>query len=164
MEKSKFCFIMRGIPGSGKTIVAKKLIENGGVIHTPGVHFVDKEGGVNYDPSRLSDIKEKTFKAFCASVEKGQEVVVLDDSNLTSREYFHFLKKARDAGYLVAVVDMVQPDIEEAQKRNSYGIDKKALNEMATKWEPFIENKLRQKSLTIKERNEDEESDEGKKE
>ena len=43
MERPKFCFIMRGIPGSGKTIVAKKLIEKGGVVHTPGVHFIDKE-------------------------------------------------------------------------------------------------------------------------
>ncbi len=45
MEKSppKFCFVMRGIPGSGKTVVAKKLVENGGVIHAPGVHFLDQK-------------------------------------------------------------------------------------------------------------------------
>ena len=90
-------------------------------------------------------------------------MVVLDDSNLTSKEYSDFLKTARNADYLVAVVDMVQPDIEVAQKCNSYGIDKKVLSEMAAKWEPFIENKLVEKSMTIKERNEDEESDEAKK-
>ncbi len=53
MEKSptKFCFIMRGIPGSGKTVVAKKLIENGGIIHAPGVHFLDQKVCLELSPA-----------------------------------------------------------------------------------------------------------------
>lgn len=58
MEKSaiKFCFIMRGIPGSGKTVVAKKLIESGGIIHSPGVHFLDLKvsAGQNSDRARCT--------------------------------------------------------------------------------------------------------------
>ena len=33
-KKFKFCYVMRGIPGSGKTTVAKELARDGGVVFT----------------------------------------------------------------------------------------------------------------------------------
>ena len=40
----------------------------------------------------LNEIKEKTYQAFCESIRAGVEVVVLDDSNVTSQEYLDYLK------------------------------------------------------------------------
>jgi len=76
---------------------------------------------------------------------------VLDDSNITTSEYIKHLKIAKDAGYLVSVVDMVQPDISEAQKKNAYGLKEDTLMAMAAKWEPFVQNKLKEKSAAIQE-------------
>ena len=143
---------MRGIPGSGKTIVANKLIEKGGIIHTPGVHFFNSEvfelyesqGKVNYNPKEVKAIREKTYNAFCDSIKEGKEVIVLDDSNITSEEYSKFLKAARDGGYLVSIVDMMQPELKDATKNNAYGIKEPILRDMMDKWEPFIHNKLKE--------------------
>ena len=86
--------------------------------------------------------------------------MVLDDSNITSKEYMGYLKLAKDAGYMVAVVDMVLPDIEEAKKKNAYGIREEVLKDMIAKWEPFVQNRLREKNPAIPEKTEEEENKE----
>ncbi len=52
---------------------------------------------------------------------------------------------------MVSVVDMLQPDLDEAKKRNAYGIKEEVLRDMIDKWEPFIHNKLKEKAGAIEE-------------
>ena len=84
---------------------------------------------------------------------------MLDDSNITSKEYASYLKAAKDAGYMVAVVDMPHPDLEEAQKKNAYGIKEEVLKDMIARWEPFILNRLKEKTTAIPEKKPEEEED-----
>jgi len=53
---------------------------------------------------------------------------------------------------------MPLPDIQEAKKRNAYGIKEDVLLDMIAKWEPFIHNKLKDKASSIPESKEEEES------
>ena len=52
---------------------------------------------------------------------------------------------------------MPHPEVDTAQKRNTYGIKKEVLLDMIAKWEPFINNRLIQKSASIQEQKEEEE-------
>lgn len=65
---------------------------------------------------------------------------------------------ARKAGYMVSVVDMPQPELSEAQKRNAYGIKAEVLKDMVDKWEPFVHNRLVERTSEIGEAAEEDES------
>ena len=60
-KKFKFCYIMRGIAGSGKTTVAKELARNGGVIFTLDKSLSNKNSSSplnHYDQTTLVDMHE----------------------------------------------------------------------------------------------------------
>ncbi len=46
------------------------------------------------DIQSLNDIYEQVFQEFCAEIELGTEIIVVDNTNLSEWEYIRFVKKA----------------------------------------------------------------------
>ena len=55
----KFCFIMRGVPGSGKSTVASKIKGENGIIHSTDDYFIDANGEYQFDKTLLAKNHEK---------------------------------------------------------------------------------------------------------
>ena len=77
-DKFKFCYIMRGLPGSGKSTVAEQLAGTSGVIlnldTTVNRHSQMADAGSGetaQEADSFVEIQEKHYAEFCAEVRKG---------------------------------------------------------------------------------------------
>ncbi len=66
----KIVYILRGVPGSGKSTRAALFAGTSGIIHSTDSYFY-KNGEYLYDPSKLGEYHDKNYEAFCISLSKG---------------------------------------------------------------------------------------------
>ena len=152
----KFCYIMRGLPGSGKSTVAYQLAGATGVVlnldskvnrqtRTSG-----GSGEAGGEADSLFDIHEKHYAEFKAEVLKGTPVIVVDNSNIKESEYIHFMQFAMKEHYIASVVTLPAPaDLEEAARRSSQGVTVSELSSMMSMYEPASLSMLSRKSSDL---------------
>ena len=120
-EGKKIVFIMRGIPGSGKSTVAKEIAHPDGVIHSTDRYFYDADGKYQFDGGKIKENHDKNFLSFCESLKSDKAIVVVDNSNIRRWEFQRYVDAAKEAGYAVREVDMPMPDPAQASERNAHG-------------------------------------------
>jgi len=129
MEKR--VYIMRGISGSGKSTIAKILAEkkNGKICSTDDFFIIN--GEYKFDPSKLKENHEKNFEKFKELIDKGAEVIIVDNTNLRYWEAEKYIKEAKKHNYKVIVVNIIPPkDPKVLAKRNSHGVPLEAIKQM----------------------------------
>lgn len=98
-------YIIRGVPGSGKTTLAKKMIQAGmAEIHAEADMFmVDYHGNYEFNPVRLKDCHQSCKNLVDAAMQVEKDIVV---SNTFTRkwEMQDYLDMAEDNGYGVTVI------------------------------------------------------------
>jgi adenylate kinase family enzyme len=60
----KFAFIMRGVPGSGKSTTAKMLAGDHGVIHAVDAYHTDEKGNFLWSDEKAEERYQKNFEEF----------------------------------------------------------------------------------------------------
>ncbi|MDE1925129.1 MAG: ATP-binding protein [Patescibacteria group bacterium] len=131
----KIAYIMRGVPGSGKSTVAKRIADSGGVIHSTDSYFY-KDGRYQFDLSLLGEYHQKNLQVFSESVCKGVPVVVCDNTNVKREHWEPYAQVARNAGYIVAVVSLPHPEPSAAAERNTHQVPEHIIRRMIELWEP----------------------------
>ena len=130
----KFCFIMRGLPGSGKSTVAKKLWGEDGVIHSTDDYFLNENGEYVFDGSKIKYNHKKNFEAFWQSIDEGVEKVIVDNTNTQRFEYEKYQEYAQEHGYAVSFVTLPLIPASVAAERNQHGVPKEAIERMIKRW------------------------------
>lgn len=133
MEKK--CFVMRGIPGSGKSTRARQLAGDSGKIHSTDDYFM-KNGKYVFDASRIQHNHHLNFEAFKADLALGISPVIVDNTNTQKWEYEKYQKAAEEAGYQVEVISIPHIDPVVAAQRNTHGVPEVAIRRMIARWEP----------------------------
>ena len=82
----KKVFIMRGIPGSGKTTAARALAGKEGIIHSTDEYF-EINGIYKFDTTRLQEYHDRNFEAFSMSLKENISIVICDNVN---QKYIHY--------------------------------------------------------------------------
>ena len=127
-------YIMRGVPGSGKSTEARRLAGENGVVHSTDDYRI-QDGQHAYDPSQNAINHDKNFAAFCASLEAGVPVVVCDNINYRREHFQCYVDAAMAAGYTVQEVAMPHPLPELAARLNSHGASASYIQRVIDKWE-----------------------------
>ncbi len=127
-------YIMRGIPGSGKSTIAKKLIHDGGVIHSTDDFFY-VNGEYYFDVTKIREYHNRNFEAFCQSMREGVPVVVCDNTNIMRHYFERYVEAARNAGYIVVFVILPHPDPEVAAQRTLHRVPSELITRMIEVWE-----------------------------
>ncbi len=136
MGTVKVAYIMRGVPGSGKSTVAQVLALADGAIHFTDKYFVDRYTGVyRFNPKILGIYHKLNLRAFKKSIGNGVAVVICDNTNIRHSCWKPYADAARAAGYIVAVVSLPHPDPVVAAKRNTHGVSEEAIRKMIDSWE-----------------------------
>ena len=108
---TKSLVIMRGCPGSGKSYAARQLAENSTatIIHSTDDFFY-KDGVYRFDPSKLYEYHTRNFaNASLSMVDGSASLVIIDNTNITKREFVKYVEVAGRCGYEVQYVEPSSP-------------------------------------------------------
>ncbi len=135
-EKDKRLILLRGLPGSGKSEVAKQLVENG-VIHSTDDFFIE-DGVYVFDNNKLSKFHYFNFLNSIRSMQKGISPIIIDNTNILSENCADYVECGKMYGYDIVVVEPDTPwafDIEELMKRNKHCVPRETMVDMLEKYE-----------------------------
>jgi len=137
----KIAYIMRGIPGSGKSTMAEYLVqgfENSRLswrIHsTDALSYVD--GRYDFDPSLLSQRHKQNLVNFRNSVANGVPCVICDNTNVMKREFRPYVVAAQVFGYRIVFVELPHIPARLAARRTEHGVPVEVIESMIKRWEP----------------------------
>lgn len=121
--------LVRGIPGSGKTTVAKALADTLGAEHHEGDHYFEREDGTYYfDPNQLPKAHAQCQHRVRMALIAGKSVVV--SNTFTQRwEIQPYLHMATDHGATVQVITV------QAGFESVHNVPKSALDRMRNRME-----------------------------
>ena len=138
-DKGKVQLILiRGIPGSGKSTYAKKLMkEMQNVKHYEADMFFEKDGEYKFDPSKLKQAHEWCQAMTYNSLRRKQNVIV-SNTFTTLRELEPYLEMV-DAvpGVEVKVITVI------GNFGSIHDVPKEALDRMKARWQDFGGDKSR---------------------
>ena len=106
--------IMRGVSGSGKSTMARKIAEErGGVIFSTDDYF-EREGRYEFDPKMLPSYHAKNQARAEAAMARGVSPIIIDNTNTQAWEMKPYVEAAKRHGYEVEIVEPGSPGFPEA--------------------------------------------------
>lgn len=128
----KKVIILRGLPGSGKSTKAKTF---GGVVVSAD-HYFEKTGTYIFDRTKLGSAHGECRSAFEKHITNGEPIIVVDNTNVTKREYLPYAKYAVDHGYEIEIVSLFSGGCSQLQlsERNTHNVPLSTIQRM---WEKY---------------------------
>ncbi|KAI5099205.1 NEDD4-binding protein 2-like 2 [Silurus meridionalis] len=131
--------LMRGVPGSGKTTLARQISSSGpsGLILSTDDYFYQKDS-YHFEPALLSTAHTWNQNRAKKAMLDEYTPVIIDNTNIQAWEMKPYVAAALEMGYRV---DFVEPDTSwkcdpaELEKRNHHGVPKKSLINMLDRFE-----------------------------
>lgn len=144
VDNRKVCYIMRGIPGSGKSRAAHKMLEYAyqcgidAIIHSADDYrYFD---GVYVFNRYTSMYGHATCQqAATISMREGFPVVIIDNTNLEISSIRPYYEAAIANGYKVIVLNVTPPSLEVAMKRNIHDVPADTMAAMYAKWSETLD-------------------------
>ncbi len=138
--KTGTIFIMRGLPGSGKSVISevlKKIHENSAVLSSDDFFVDTKTGEHNFDKERIKEAHEWNFERFKKAIESEIPNIVIDNSNVKKYHYHHYLDYGQRHNYLVSVVTIPHNDVsdKELTERNIHSVSRETVRRMRKEFE-----------------------------
>jgi len=133
---SKKLIILRGLPGSGKSKIAKQLVGNG-VIHSTDSYFM-KNGKYVFDVDSVGKFHGLNLMASIRSMKKGISPVIIDNTNIMAFHCIKYVEAGKIYGYEIIIIEPEAPwafDVEELVKRNTHEVPRDTIVEMLCQYE-----------------------------
>jgi hypothetical protein len=136
----KTLYIIRGLPGSGKSTLGVKLADTymdyhpkfGGTKHysyAADDWFTDHEGNYNFVPEELSQAHEDCNARVRGAMMSGVENICVCNTFTQAWEAAPYFKLAGDFRYITVVLEC------QSEFGNIHGCPQEKINEMAGRWE-----------------------------
>ena len=130
--------ILRGVPGSGKSTVAKKIKEvftdHEVVICSADDYFLTSAGEYIFDPSRLPEVHHSCLEKFKRAIAQDghKRIVIVDNTNSTFREYSKY-----NSGLPTFIIELFckKDDLPKYAARNLHQVPLEVIERMFTRWE-----------------------------
>ena len=138
MNESQNLVILRGLPGSGKTTLAKQMFPEHA--HHAADDFFEVLG--RFDPSQLGRAHRQCQSRVQASLASGHSVVV-HNTNTTHSEMKPYLQMAQRMSIDVRVVH-VESGLtdEQLSVRNVHSVPLSAIRRMRARWQPYTSEEV----------------------
>lgn len=131
----KKVYIMRGLPGAGKSTWIKN--NTPGAVVCSADHFFEKSGTYQFDPTNLGKAHAECFAKFQKALERGAETIVVDNTNTTKWEFEKYQNLANLHGYDVELVKIFDGGLsdEDLANRNTHGVPLENIRRMRSRWQ-----------------------------
>ncbi|KAM6267906.1 NEDD4-binding protein 2 isoform 3-T5 [Spheniscus humboldti] len=131
--------LLRGVPGSGKSYLARTLLEDnpGGIILSTDDYFY-KHGQYHYDPDCLGEAHDWNRKRAKEAFEMRISPIIIDNTNIQAWEMKPYVTLAQQFKYKVM---FREPDTwwkfkpKELERRNIHGVSKEKIKRMLERYE-----------------------------
>ncbi|NWT85051.1 N4BP2 protein, partial [Lanius ludovicianus] len=131
--------LLRGVPGSGKSYLARNLLEDnpGGIILSTDDYFY-KHGNYLYDPDCLGEAHDWNRKRAKEAFEMRISPIIIDNTNIQAWEMKPYVTLAQQFKYKVM---FREPDTwwkfkpKELERRNIHGVSKEKIKRMLERYE-----------------------------
>ncbi|XP_035752619.1 NEDD4-binding protein 2 isoform X2 [Egretta garzetta] len=131
--------LLRGVPGSGKSYLARTLLEDnpGGIILSTDDYFY-KHGQYHYDPDCLGEAHDWNRKRAKEAFEMRISPIIIDNTNIQAWEMKPYVTLAQQFKYEVM---FREPDTwwkfkpKELERRNVHGVSKEKIKRMLEQFE-----------------------------
>lgn len=94
----KILYIVRGIPGSGKTTFAKQLTAN---VFEADHYFYDNDGNYNFIPSEIKEAHKECQQFVGFAMESGIQKIAVSNTFTQEWEMEPYFELAKEHGYTV---------------------------------------------------------------
>ena len=145
IKNNRVVFVMRGLPGSGKSSIVKVLSKiyknNQPIMCSADTYFVNENGDYVWNKAFLKDAHEASQNLMKSSVQEGRPLIVVDNTNVEFWEMRPYFSSAQNGPYTYYVI-VVEPktpwklDFRELAQKNSHGVDKNTLKKKSEKFIP----------------------------
>ncbi|XP_059187414.1 NEDD4-binding protein 2-like 2 [Centropristis striata] len=133
-HSSLVLILMRGLPGSGKSTMARELLTTGpsGLILSTDDYFCHRDG-YRYEPGLLGAAHEWNQNRAKDAMHDGRSPIIIDNTNGQAWEMKPYVKMALERGYKV---DFCEPDTSwkfdpyELERRNKHGVPQEKIAQM----------------------------------
>ncbi len=139
----KICYILRGLPGTGKSMLARTMGMGWGYAKTFSTDdYFMVNGEYQFDPSKLGEYHQKNLNAADDYMKDFKDssnsiMCIIDNTNTQHWEYEKYIQSAENNGFMVQVIsiDWDAKAIPLYAERNSHGVPVEAIYRMAARWE-----------------------------
>lgn len=143
IRRSKVFFIMRGLPGSGKstTVRAIKLQYKNALVVSADNYFSLEDGSYEFSKDRLSEAHENCRKVAEQAAKKGLRHVVVDNTNIMRWEMGEYFRLAGLYNYVVLLVEPRTPwamDAAALAAKNTHGVSEEHIRLKMKKFGPVF--------------------------
>lgn len=141
-------YILRSLPGAGKSYLAKQLIEKySGVILSTDDYWIRPDNIYDFNYKLIGAAHDWNKNRFLNELEKKTHVIIIDNTNTTWKEIKFYALHAVRNEYIVHVCEPETTwryDVEECFKRNTHNVPKESIQKMLDRFESTqdIENKI----------------------
>ena len=132
-----YLVLMRGLPGSGKTTLARKIAEDKNAkIFSTDEFWICEDGQYRFDPERLNEAHEWNLQRTKRALASGQSVVV-DNCNHKKAHMEPYLEEAKKHGAKVSMVVAPLNDehLEFLFYNNGHNVPYHVIEKMREEWE-----------------------------
>ena len=140
---AKQMFIMRGLPGSGKSTKTGELVKQFGQdnvrVCSADVYFIRPDGQYDWNPKFLRSAHFWCYKKAKDACEINQPVVIIDNTNIKREDLQPYADLGKQHGYVVTEVVVGQFDEESCKiyaERNQHGCPLDVILKRAKVYEP----------------------------
>lgn len=103
----KVVYILRGIPGNGKSTLAEQLVTNSktsSVICCADDYFTNLDGNYNWDAEKIGSAHKWCFNLFDENIKDQTETIIVANTSTRETDVNKYRNHAIENGYMVFVL------------------------------------------------------------
>ncbi|XP_071990491.1 NEDD4-binding protein 2-like 1 [Engystomops pustulosus] len=137
---SRHLYLLRGLPGSGKSSLARKLKRDfpSALVFSTDDYFLAEDGSYSYDPDLLQDAHKWNQKRARKAMSRGRTPIIIDNTNILAWHMKPYAVMALENGYGVIFQEPNTHwkfNVRELARRNSHGVPREKIQRMKEAYE-----------------------------